>query len=70
LSGKNNRKLRALMAEKGMTQLDMAKKLKIGASTFNRKLNGIAPWYCHECVLVSKLFGKSISEVFSLDQAT
>ncbi len=52
------------MVENGMTQNVMAQKLNMGASTFNRKLNGAAPWYYHECVLVSKLFGKSVAEVF------
>lgn len=64
LTKKKNLKLRALMAENGITQSRLAEKLKMGVSTLNRKLNGTAPWYYHECVLVSKYFGKSIVEVF------
>lgn len=64
LTKKKNLKLRTLMAENGITQSRLAEKLKMGASTLSRKLNGTAPWYYHECMLVSKFFGKSVVEVF------
>lgn len=64
LSIKRNAKLRALMAKYNVTQGSLAEELKIGVSTFNRKLNGAAPWYSHECALIAKVFGKSVEDIF------
>ena len=60
-------KLKALMAENGLNQKDMADKLNMAISTFNRKLNGTAPWYYHECAAVAIMFGKSITEIFPVE---
>lgn len=65
---RNYLKLRALMAEHNLKQEDMAKKLKMAISTFNRKLNGQVPWYYHECAKIAIMFGRSVEEIFPAEK--
>lgn len=58
------RKIKALLYEKNITQLECAKKLGIAVSTLNRKLNGECDWKLGECIIISKMFELPIEEIF------
>lgn len=58
------RKVKTLMFEKNITQVDMANKLGIGISSLNRKLNGQNVWKLHEAKMISEMFGLPIEDLF------
>ena len=55
--------LKELMHKKGVTHMETAERLQMGPASFSRKLNGMVPFYPHECVLICRLFGRSISDL-------
>ena len=63
-------KLKGLMVEKRITQQELAQVLKITASALNFKINGRSDFSVTEAKLVSSFFGKTIEEIFIIDEAT
>jgi len=63
LPKKSGAVLKELMHKKGVTHMETAERLQMGPASFSRKLNGTSPFYPHECVLISRLFGRSISDL-------
>lgn len=61
-------KLKGLMVEKRITQQELAQILKITASALNFKINGRSDFSVTEAKLVSSFFGKTIEEIFIIDE--
>ena len=61
-------KLKGLMVEKRITQQELALILKITASALNFKINGRSDFSVTEAKLVSSFFGKTIEELFVIDE--
>lgn len=61
-------KLKGLMVEKRVTQLELAEILKITGSALNYKINGKSDFSVTEAKLVSSFFGKTIEEIFVIDK--
>ena len=61
-------KLKGLMVEKRITQQELAQVLKITASALNFKINGRSDFSVTEAKLVSSFFGKTIEEIFIIDE--
>ncbi|MGI6227000.1 MAG: helix-turn-helix transcriptional regulator [Peptococcales bacterium] len=61
---KKNNEIRALMVRLGINQEEMAKRLGLGVSTFNRKLNGNAPWKIEEGKKIASILGTTLEEIF------
>jgi putative transcriptional regulator len=61
-------KLKGLMVEKRITQQELAQILKITASALNFKINGRSDFSVTEAKLVSSFFGKTIEEIFVIDE--
>ena len=57
-------KLRAAMAERGITNQKLAKVLKINRDTMGHKLNGKADFTLKQAKVVADYFGKTIDEIF------
>lgn len=51
----NSNKIKGRMREKGVTQLDVAKELKIAQPTANQKINNIRPFDLEEAEQLAKL---------------
>ena len=51
-------RLRGKMAEKGITQGEMAQKLGIDASTFNRKMTGKGDFSVLEALCIVRILGE------------
>jgi len=64
MKGIPNYRLKALREEFGYSQTDMARFLKIGITTYNRKENGITEFTESECYKISKLFNRSPLDIF------
>ncbi len=62
-------KLKGLMVEKRVTQLELAEILKITGSALNYKINGKSDFSVAEAKLVSSFFGKTIEEIFVIDES-
>ncbi|MVX65218.1 helix-turn-helix domain-containing protein [Clostridium chromiireducens] len=62
-------KLKGLMVEKRVTQLELAEILKITGSALNYKINGKSDFSVTEAKLVSSFFGKTIEEIFVIDES-
>ncbi|WP_160686219.1 helix-turn-helix transcriptional regulator [Clostridium sp. C2-6-12] len=63
-------KLKGLMVEKRITQQELAEILKITGSALNYKINGKSDFSVTEAKLVSSFFGKTIEEIFVVDELT
>ncbi|GEP63123.1 transcriptional regulator [Clostridium beijerinckii] len=61
-------KLKGLMVEKDITQQELAKILEISVSTLNFKINGRSDFSVKEAKLVSSFFGKTVEEIFIIDE--
>lgn len=61
-------KLKGLMVEKRITQQELAQILKITASALNFKINGRSDFSVTEAKMVSNFFGKTIEEIFIIDE--
>ncbi len=61
-------KLKGLMAEKNMTQQELAQILQISISTLNFKINGRSDFSVKEAKKVSNFFGKTIEEIFYIGE--
>ncbi|NRT77902.1 helix-turn-helix transcriptional regulator [Clostridium beijerinckii] len=61
-------KLKGLMVEKRITQQKLAEVLKITGSALNYKINGKSDFSVTEAKLVSSFFGKTIEEIFVIDE--
>lgn len=61
-------KLKGLMVEKRITQQELVQILKITASALNFKINGRSDFSVTEAKLVSSFFGKTIEEIFIIDE--
>ena len=61
-------KLKGLMVEKRITQQKLAEVLKITGSALNYKINGKSDFSVTEAKLVSSFFGKTIEEIFVVDE--
>lgn len=61
-------KLKGIMAEKNITQQELARKLEMGINTLNFKINGKSDFTVNEAKLVSKFFDKKIEEIFYNDE--
>lgn len=61
-------KLKGLMVEKRITQQELAQILKITTSALNFKINGRSDFSVTEAKVVSSLFGKTIEEIFIIDE--
>ena len=53
----NTSRLRGKMAEKGISQAEMAKKLGMNAATFSRKMTGKADFYLTEALSIVRILG-------------
>lgn len=56
--------LKALRTKHQVTQQDVAKKLGIGETTYNRKENGISDFTISEAEKLGELFGVPPNEIF------
>ena len=63
-------KLKGLMVEKRITQQELAEILKITGSALNYKINGKSDFSVTEAKLVSSFLGKTIEEIFVVDELT
>lgn len=63
-----NRKIRALLIENGLTQIDLAEKLEIDQSTLSLKLNGRRQFLQKEIEKILSLFNKPYEEIFFENQ--
>jgi putative transcriptional regulator len=63
-----NRELKVLRCIKELNQVDIAKALNITASSYNRKENGKQQFLLYEAMIISKIFNKSIEEIFFPDK--
>lgn len=61
-------KLKGLMVEKRITQLELAEILKITGSALNYKINGKSDFTVTEAKVVANFFGKTIEEIFVFDE--
>lgn len=57
-------KLKGLMTEKKITQLQLASLLNISVSTLNFKINGKSDFTVSEAKKVCKFFNKDLKEIF------
>lgn len=64
----NNRKLKSLRAEYGLTQKDMANLIKMPVSTYIRKELGNASFTVEEAFKISSAFKISIEDIFLLNK--
>ena len=67
---KSNLEIRSLMVKHNITQEQMAKRLGLGISTFNRKLNGNAPWLLEECKQIAVILDSTLDDLFFADTVT
>ena len=56
--------IRMLMVKNGITQEELAKKMGLGKSTLNKKLNGKSPWLLNECFLLADILGAPFDHIF------
>lgn len=61
-------KLKGLMTEKNITQQELAEILEMSITTLNFKINGKSDFSIKEAKKVSKLFDKTIEEIFYNDE--
>ena len=61
-------KLKGLLVEKNVTQQELAQILKISVSTLNFKINGKSDFSVREAKMVSKFLGKTIEEIFIINE--
>lgn len=61
-------RLKGLLVEKRITQQELAQMLNITASALNFKINGRSDFSVTEAKLVSSFFGKTIEEIFVIDE--
>jgi putative transcriptional regulator len=59
-----NRELKILRCKQDLNQADVAKILNITISSYSRKENGKQGFSLKEAMIISKLFNKSIEEIF------
>ncbi|UEL47328.1 helix-turn-helix transcriptional regulator [Terrisporobacter hibernicus] len=64
----NNRKLKSLRVEYGLTQKDMANLIKMPVSTYVRKELGNASFTVEEAFKISSAFKISIEDIFFTQQ--
>lgn len=64
----NNRKLKSLRVEYGLTQKDMANLIKMPVSTYIRKELGNASFTVEEAFKISSVFKISIEDIFFTQQ--
>lgn len=57
-------KLKGLMVENNITQMQMAKLLGISVSTFNQKLNGKSDFTIQEAKKISKILNEEVTIIF------
>lgn len=62
-----NRKLKALRAEYGIIQKEMARILDVSVQTYNRKELGIKDFTVPESKIIMKYFQKDFEYIFFLD---
>ena len=67
---KPNLEIRALMVKHNINQEQMAKRLGLSISTFNRKLNGNAPWLLEECKQIAIILNSTLDDLFFADSVT
>lgn len=60
----DQRKLKGLIVEKGITQKELAEEIGISREMFNRKINGKNEFRLSEAFKISEYFKKPISEIF------
>lgn len=63
-NNKNYRNIRVQMFNRGMSQRELAKEMGLGVTTINRKLTGKTPWLLDECLLLAKIFGTTLDNIF------
>jgi len=61
-------KLKGILVEKNITQQELAQILKISVSTLNFKINGKSDFSVREAKIVSKFLGKTIEEIFIINE--
>ena len=61
-------KLKGLLVEKNVTKQELAQILKISVSTLNFKINGKSDFSVREAKIVSKFLGKTIEEIFIINE--
>lgn len=57
-------KLKGLMTEKNITQVQLAKLLGISVSTLNQKLNGKSDFTIQEAKKISEILNKEVDVIF------
>ena len=57
-------KLKGKRVEKGLNQIDMAKKLNMAVSTYNFKENGKVEFSMTECIEIMKILECTFEEIF------
>ncbi len=63
--GINRARLRGLRVEKGFTQVELAKLLKISEKTYVLKENGRVPFKDYEIAELCEIFKKNVSYFFT-----
>lgn len=48
----------------GLSQEQMAKKMNISASSYQKKIHGQSPWLLKEAYQAAEIIGKSMEEIF------
>lgn len=56
--------LKILRCKNSMSQADVAEKLNITKSTYNRKENGLRNFTVHEALSLARLFNVQVEEIF------
>lgn len=57
-------KIKGLRMMKGLTQKDIAKKLKLNISTYGGKEKGDFPFNIYEALDLAKILGVSVDDIF------
>lgn len=60
----DQRKLKGLIVEYGITQKELAQEIGVSREMFNRKINGKTDFSLIEAFKISDYFKKPISEIF------
>lgn len=61
----DNKKLKAELVLKGVSNTELAKKLKMNNSTLSKKMNGKSEWNLGEIQEIGKIIGsEKLSEIF------
>lgn len=58
-----NARLRAVLAERGVTQSELAKKIDLTFPAFNKRMNGRVDWKISELVRIARLLNADLTDL-------